>query len=145
MQISVGRDSQCDLNLTIQADLISEFEWQLINLNVRRAYLKHEDYSATPVTYDNRRQRFTTGFFLPANSSLLRSTARTQMEAFEVEINGLRLELVTMLGLSDSFAAKISPYIEADFVTYEAPDFFVIGRFRDLKIQLVHERLKPSR
>src|ERR1700682_2935462 len=51
---------------------ISELEWQLINVNVRRAYEKHEDYSAAPVTYDKRRQRFKTRFFVPANSSLLR-------------------------------------------------------------------------
>ena len=124
---------------------ITELEWQLMNLNVRRAYEKHDDYSAAPIVYENRLQRFSTRFLVPANSSLLRSTARTQMDAFEVEINGLRLELIAMLGLSDSFFDKIAAYIEADFVTYEAPNFFVIGRFRESKIQLVREKLKLSR
>ncbi len=113
---------------------ISDLDWQLINLNVSRAYEKNDDYSAQPVVYDNRRQRFTTRFFVPANSPVLRLTSRDQIEKFEVEMNGLRLLLITTLGLSDSFFAKIGMYIEADFVTYEPPDFVVIGRFRDGKI-----------
>jgi hypothetical protein len=124
---------------------ISELDWQLINLNVRRAYEKNEDDSAQPVVYNDRRQRFTTGFFVPTNSSVLRLTSKDQIERFEVEMNGLRLLLIRTLGLSDSFFEKLGMYIEADFVTYESPDFVVIGRYRDGKIQLVHEKLKSSK
>ena len=106
---------------------INELDWQLINLNVRRAYEEHDDYSAEPVAYGDRRQPFTTSFYVPANSPVLGSTARSQIEQFEVEMNGLRLLLTKILGLSDSLADKIGLYIDADFVTYESPDFVVIG------------------
>ncbi len=124
---------------------ITELDWELLNLNISRAYEKHDDYSAQRVFFDSRRQRFKTSFYVPPHSPVLRLTSRDQIEQFQVEMNGLALLLATTLDLPEGGASKIALYIEADFVTYESPDFMVIGRYLDGKIQLVHEKRKPPK
>src|SRR5947208_12914782 len=43
---------------------VSELDWSLLNLNVRRAYEKHDEYTPQPVVYNRRLQRFKTEFWV---------------------------------------------------------------------------------
>jgi hypothetical protein len=113
-----------------------------LDLNVRRAYEKHDDYTPQPVVYNRRLQRFKTGFYVPPNSSVLTMSARAQIEQFQVEMNGLAYLLATTLELPDNVGPKIALYIDADFTTIEGGDWVVVAKYRDGKIQLVHEKLK---
>jgi hypothetical protein len=123
---------------------ISELDWRLLELNVTRAYEKHDDYTPQPISYNRRLQRFKTGFYVPPNSAVLRLSARTQIEQFQIEMNGLVLLLATTLDLPQSIGAKIALYVDADFTTMEDGDWVVVARYREGKVQLVHEKLKPS-
>ena len=121
---------------------VTELDWELLNLNIMRAYEKHDDYSARPIVFDSRRQRFKTSFYVAPGSAVLGLTAKSQIEQFQVEMNGVALLLATTLDLPENIANRIDLFIEADFVTYEPAGFFVIARYRDGKIQLVHEKSK---
>lgn len=121
---------------------VTELDWELLNLNVVRAYEKHDDYSARPLVFDSRRQRFKTSFYVAPSSAVLGLTAKNQIEQFQVEMNGVALLLGTTLELPENIANRINLFIEADFVTYEPDGFFVIARYRDGKIHLIHEKAK---
>jgi hypothetical protein len=56
--------------------------------------------------------------------------------------HGAALLLGTTLDLPENVANRINLFIEADFVTYESDGFFVIARYRDGQIHLVHEKSK---
>jgi hypothetical protein len=114
-----------------------------LDVNIIRAYEKHDDYTPQPVAYNRRLQRFKTGFFVPPNSAVLTQPAKNQIEEFQVEMNGVALLLATTLELPESVGPKIALYIDADFTTIEGGDWVLIAKYRDGKIQLVHERLKP--
>src|SRR3989442_23686 len=122
---------------------ISELDWNLLDLNIRRAYEKHDDYTPQPVEYNRRLQRFRTSFYVPPNSGVLTMPARDQIEQFQVEMNGVAFMLGKSLDLPDNIRPKIRLYIDADFTTIEGGDWVVIAKYRDGKIQLVHEKLKP--
>ena len=122
---------------------VSELDWDLLDLNIRRAYLKHDDYAPQPVVYNRRLQRFKTGFYVPPNSAVLTQPAKDQIFQFQVEMNGVALLLATTLDLPENVGPKIALYIDADFTTIEGGDWVLIAKYRDGKIQLVHEKVKP--
>jgi len=120
---------------------LSELDWDLLDLNIRRAYEKHDDYSAQPVVYNRHQQRFRTGFYVSPNSAVLKLTARAQIEQFQVEMKGLALLLAKTLDLPEKLERKIDLYIEAEFTTIEDGEWVVVARYRDGKMQLVHEKV----
>src|SRR5438876_9050889 len=97
----------------------------------------------SPVVYNRRLQRFKTEFWVEPTSGVLTMSARDQIETFQVEMNGLVYQLATTLDLPKNIGPKIASYIDADFTTIEGGDWVVVAKYRDGKIQLVHERLKP--
>jgi hypothetical protein len=122
---------------------VNALQWRLTELNIQRAYDDEDGFSEkSPVKYERNRQRFTTYFLVPSGSHLLRATSREQLEEFDNRINGLCLELIGALDLPTTSFSEVRNIIEADFITPEREGLFVIGRFRDGKIQLVREKIR---
>jgi len=112
-----------------------------MQVNISRAYDRHDDFSANVVTYNSSLQRFTTLFYVPKDSTVLRMPGKEQAEHFQVQMNFLAGLLATNLGLPKNVNTKIALYIEADFTTFDG-DWWIIGKYRDGKMQLVHEKTK---
>ena len=129
------------LNTSIYS--LTLLERELLDLNISRAYEFNKDLQRSRLYWDPKINKFKTHYYLPPNSILLKIPSKEQIEHFKVEINGLRLSLISILKLLEqkgNFWLKTGRILDVEFIATESNRINVISRFRDGQIQLVNEK-----
>jgi len=120
---------------------MTAFDKALLDFNISEAFSFDPDIKGAPIIWNPMREKFRTHFFIPSRSAYLKMSSKEQYEQFEAKINGIRIGLIQSLGFSPGeFYSEIGKILEVEFVTNEGNQFYIIGRFKDGKMQLVREK-----
>jgi len=126
---------------------LTAFEKALLDLNINRSYSYDESMQRSSISWDPTRAKLQTHYYVPGNSSFLKMSSKKQLERFEVEVNGIRLNILSVFGVLDrdgEFWPETGRILEVELKTMEGNQLYTIGRFINGQAVLVHEKFKKT-
>lgn len=130
---------------------MTKLDKALMDFNIQHAYSFDANLQGQPVIWHPTTQRFTTHYYIPAYSALLKISSKEQLKHFDATINGIRASLVKaftgfpLVGGGDialKLFSEIGEILEVQFITNEGTQIYIIARFKNGKLQLVREKME---